>query len=74
MCSHGRAIIKLCIPSIIDDVSNHPEYNRCRTVSVIIYWQRLLSPALQINQVGLRVSPISLPRRLHISAVSHRRQ
>ena len=57
---HHWAIIKLRIPGIIDDVRDDPEYSGCRTVTAIIYWQRLPSPVFQIYQVGLRVSPISL--------------
>ena len=58
--SHYRAVIKLRVPGIINDVRDHPKYSGCRTVTVIIYWQRLPSPVLQINQVWLRMSPISL--------------
>jgi hypothetical protein len=47
------------------------EYSGCRTVTVI-YWQCLPSPVIQINQVGLRMSPISLdpefPSIAHISS------
>lgn len=58
--SHYRAVIKLRVPGVINDVRDHSEYSGCRTVTVIICWQRLPSPVLQINQVGLRMSPISL--------------
>ncbi|CAH3425052.1 hypothetical protein AI2642V1_1550 [Citrobacter freundii] len=58
--SHHWAVIKLRVPGIINDVRDHSEYSGRRTVTVIICWQRLPSPVLQINQVGLRMSPISL--------------
>lgn len=57
---HNWAIVELSIPGIINDVRDHPEYSGCRTVTAIIYWQRLPSPVFQIYQVGLRVSSVSL--------------
>lgn len=58
--SHHRAVIKLRVPGVINDISDHPEYSGCRTVAVIIYWQRLHSSVIQIYQVWLRVSSVSL--------------
>ncbi|ENA53730.1 hypothetical protein EC2726950_4986 [Escherichia coli 2726950] len=64
--SHHQAIIKLRIPGVINYVSDHHEYSQCRTVTIIIFWQRFPSPVIQINRVVLRMSPISLDPEFHI--------
>ena len=67
--SHHRTIIKFRIPSIINDVRDHPKHRETIIINRVLF----PSPVLQINQVGLWMCSVTLDPEFPIDCAYQQR-